>query len=326
LIGYDRHALSDEVRNEMNSDKFSKLGQLNTAHAIANMYKYKDPVVDHLRDITDDAYMGSLYFYHQQGVLYASGSLRMNPLTGANNYRHVSFVKGCKAGEDEIKVLTYNDVVAASGDTAAIYNPDEASNPDGLTQHLCGMFHDVPVELQKKLQKKNEGITNIGAVIIHVGSDAGSTKLGCGYLKNPDQARIQFLRDHQAEKLPFNPFQPQQPSSPINKVNLLDSSESVQYSFKRLLNKYVAGRAVYKEEDTDKYMYYNEDLATWFVGDAWDPNTLKDSGDIKDREFKSNSNKITSSPPNYWHGKGKDNTVWDIESKYKIKFGGLVLN
>ena len=91
-------------------------------------------------------------------------------------------------------------------------------------------------------------------------------RLGCGYLKNPDQARIQFLRDHQAEKLPFNPFQPQQPSSPINKVNLLDSSESVQYSFKRLLNKYVAGRAVYKEEDTDKYMYYNEDLATWYVG------------------------------------------------------------
>ena len=66
MIGYDRHALSDEVRNEMNSDKFSELSQLNTAHAIANMYKHNDPVVDQLRDITDDAYMGSLYFYHQQ--------------------------------------------------------------------------------------------------------------------------------------------------------------------------------------------------------------------------------------------------------------------
>ena len=66
LIGYDRHALSDEVRNEMNSDKFSKLSQLNTAHAIANMYKFKDPADNQIREITDDSYLGSLYFYHQQ--------------------------------------------------------------------------------------------------------------------------------------------------------------------------------------------------------------------------------------------------------------------
>jgi len=311
LIGYSPLYLSTQVKDYMKTDKFAQLRQQRTAAAVANMYKYEGST----RPINDDTYMGSLYIYQDvKTTLYITGTLMMGTPLQGSKYRHVSFAENCEPGADEIPALTYSTPGQSNP-----YDETEASNPDKITRHMCAMFHGLPEATVIKLEDL-VGTANAGAIIVYEGELSTSRKLGCGFMKNPGRARIQYLKDHNSNVHPFNPFLPSQPSSPIATVRIINNGvpDVALGTFNLLTDKYVEGRPVFKSDNY--YIYYNKDDSTWYVGEAFNTKTMTEDHTTAGKTGRlMRSKSTTTSPPNTWEV--YTNGVWQRDNGYGVRFG-----
>jgi hypothetical protein len=43
-----------------------------------------------------------------------------------------------------------------------------------------------------------------GVVVVHAGATTDTDWVSCGYIKNPEQAKLQFLQDHDAASVSIN--------------------------------------------------------------------------------------------------------------------------
>jgi len=178
-ITYRTTDFPETIKNILEDSKFTSLLAPQQPTSVANIYKY----ISGERTPSDASYMGSVLVYQEQGsVAYVYSRL----LTDRPTFHAISFWTSCES--------------AARKSTHAIYSgasvePMVVDDSDGVSKHMCGMVHSLATDIQTRLDaldNKNDA----GAIVIHETDSEDSDRLGCGYLKKPTTAKIQFLRDH----------------------------------------------------------------------------------------------------------------------------------
>jgi len=191
-ITYRAMDFPDPVKNILEDSRFQTLLSPQQPTSVANIYKY----IDGIRTPSDASYMGSVLLYQEHGtVAYVYSRL----LTNSPTFHAISFWTSC---EPVTSGATESTVEQFSG---AGVDPRVVADSDNLTKHQCGLVHDMAQDLRTRLgalDNKNDA----GAIVIHETSSKTSARLGCGYLKKPTTAKIQFLRDHDEAAIGFEPF------------------------------------------------------------------------------------------------------------------------
>jgi len=190
-IHYRPIDFSTNVNNVLSNDQFEELLAKSPPNGVANLYRY---LPDGRRAFGDNDYMGSVLVYQEvDGVLYAFSRLKKTSTT--SGAKAISFHTECKNGQP----LSFN-VFAAGGE----HDPQVQSlNAEASEQ--CSMYHDVDNGLSSKL-KTLDNKSVAGVVVVHAGATTDTDWESCGYIKNPEQAKLQFLQDHDATAIQFEPY------------------------------------------------------------------------------------------------------------------------
>jgi len=186
------------VKNVLEDSKFQDLIKPLAPTAVANMYEY----VDDVRTPSDETYLGSISLYKENSK--TSGEAAMAYLYGrllkddgtAPSYHAISFWKSC----DDFLTQSSVDMFEAA-DTL----PRTVDDSDTITKHQCSFVHNIDSMFSDALDNLNNK-DDAGALVIHTTTDVSSSRYGCGYLKKPVTAKIQFFKDHNEENIGFDPF------------------------------------------------------------------------------------------------------------------------
>jgi len=189
-IAYRTVDFSDPIKNFLEDSKFTSLLATQQPTSVANIYKY---IAENVRNPSDDTYMGSVMVYQEQGsVAYVYSRL----LTTETTFHAISFWTSCEVGATKSTHETYS---------GASFDPKVVADPDTVSKHMCGLVHNLATDIQNRLDaldNKNDA----GAIVIHESNSEDSAKIGCGYLKKPTTAKIQFLRDHDEDEIGVEPY------------------------------------------------------------------------------------------------------------------------
>jgi len=188
-IKYRPIDFSTSVKDVLSDAKFDELLAKSPPNGVANLYPYYG--TEKRRTFGENDYAGSVLIYQEvDGVLYVFSRLKSDTA----GTRAISFHTECKGG-----VPLSTAVFPPGGD----YDPKVKMSGPALEQ--CSMYHNADPGLSSKLKDlDNKNVA--GVVVVHAGATTDTDWVSCGYIKNPEQAKLQFLQDHDAASIEFEPF------------------------------------------------------------------------------------------------------------------------
>jgi len=194
-VHYRTMDCDDEIKNFLDDPKFKDLLDKPLPNGVANLYPY----TNNGRDLNN--FLGFVHIYQEaDGVFYTFTGLSLNNSFVSKDAVHaISFHASCELNDG----TTYNAESFHYNSTNSSPNKPFAKNSGDHLQQ-CAVYHDVDAGLSNRL-KSLDNKSVAGAVVIHKRDsskpfekpvDSAASRLGCGYIKHPEQAKFQYTQDH----------------------------------------------------------------------------------------------------------------------------------